>query len=92
MFYKDILGFLNVEMQPAPVIFCDNKSTLDSCNSWTITKGSRYINVAYHYVRRSYLASDIVLKHIESAKNLAGICTKLLTQSEFVKLSNALIA
>jgi hypothetical protein len=76
---------LNVPVTNA-AMFCDNKATIDIAYNHKIGDRSKHIDVAYHLVHENVESGQISLLQVESAENLANICTKGLLQVTLQKL------
>jgi hypothetical protein len=72
-------------------MFCDNKATIDIAYNHKIGDRSKYINIAYQLVHESVESGRISLFHVESAENLADICTKGLPQVTLRKLQTTIM-
>jgi hypothetical protein len=72
-------------------MFCDNKAAIDLAYNHKIGDRSKHIDIAYHLVRENIESGQISLLQIESAENLADICTKGLPQVTLRKLQTAIM-
>jgi hypothetical protein len=72
-------------------MFCDNKAAIDIAYDHKIGDRSKYIDIAYHLVRQNVESGQISLLQVESAKNLADICTPGLPQVTLRKLRTAIM-
>jgi hypothetical protein len=72
-------------------MFCDNKATIDIAYNHKIGDRSKHIDVAYHLVRENVESGWISLLEVESAKNLADICTKGFAHVPLRKLRTAIM-
>jgi hypothetical protein len=81
---------LNVPVTNA-AMFCDNKAAIDIAYNHKIGDRSKHIDVAYHLVRENVESGRISLLQVESAENLADICTKGLPQVTLRKLRTAIM-
>jgi hypothetical protein len=70
---------LNVPVTNAAML-CDNKAAIDIDYNHTIGDRSTHIDIAYHLVRENGESGRISLLQVESAVNLADICTQGLPQ------------
>jgi hypothetical protein len=59
-----------------PAMFCYNKATIDIPYNDKIGNGSKQINVTYRLIRENVESGPMSLFQVESAQNLADICTK----------------
>jgi hypothetical protein len=81
---------LNVPVTNAPM-FCDNKAAIDIAYNHKIGDRSKHFDITYHLVRENVESGRISLLQIESAENLADICTKGLPQVTLRKLRTAIM-
>jgi hypothetical protein len=81
---------LNVPVTNA-AMFCDNKAAIDIAYNHKIDDRSKHIDIAYHLVCENVESRRISLLQVESAENLADICTKGLPQVTLRKLRTAII-
>jgi hypothetical protein len=72
-------------------MFCDNKAPIDIAYNHKIVERSKHIDIAYHLVRENVESGRISLLQVESAENLADICTKELPQVTVLKLRTAIM-
>jgi hypothetical protein len=72
-------------------MFCNNKAAIDIAYIHIIGDRSKHIDVAYHLVHENVESGRISLLQVESAKNLADICTKGLPQVTLRKLRTAIM-
>jgi hypothetical protein len=81
---------LNVPVTNA-AMFCDNKAAIDIAYNHNIGDRPKHINVAYHLVHENVESGPISRLQVESAQNLADICTKGLPQVTIRKLRTAIM-
>lgn len=82
------------ELQSTPdnsAMFCDNKAAIDIAHNHRIGDRSKHIDVAFHFVRERVETGEVTLLQIESANNLADICTKGLPQVLLSRLRGKLL-
>jgi hypothetical protein len=72
-------------------MFCDNQAAIDIAYNHKIGDRSKYIDIAYYLVRENIESGRISLLQVESAENLADICTKGLPQVTLRKLRTAIM-
>jgi hypothetical protein len=84
------LDELNVPVTNA-TIFWDNKAAIDIPYNHKIGDRSKHIDVAYHLVPAKVESGWISLLQMESAENLADICTKELPHVTLQKLRTAIM-
>jgi hypothetical protein len=81
---------LNVPVTNA-AMFCDNKAAIVIAYNHKIDDRSKHIDVAYHVMCENVESGRISLLQVESAENLADICTKGLPQVTLRKLRTAIM-
>jgi hypothetical protein len=81
---------LNVPVTNA-AMFYDNNAAIDIAYNHKIVDRSKYIDIAYMLVRENVESGRISLLQVESAENLADICTKGLPQVTLRKLRTAIM-
>ena len=67
-------------------MWCDNQATVDAYKAMECTTRGRYIDVNYHYVRREFLRSNILLERVDTKLNLADLLTKVMPKEDFKRL------
>jgi hypothetical protein len=72
-------------------MFCNNKAAIDIAYNHKIGDRSKHIDVIYHLVHENVKSGRISLLQVESAENLADICTKGLLQVTLWKLWTAIM-
>jgi hypothetical protein len=72
-------------------MFCDNKAAIDMAYNHKIGDRSKHIDIAYHLVHQNVESGRISLLQVESAENLADICTKGLHPVTLRKLRTAIM-
>jgi hypothetical protein len=81
---------LNVPVTNA-AMFCDNNSAIKIAYNHKIGDLFKHIDIAYHLVDENIESVRISLLQVESAENLADICTKVLPQVTLRKLWTAIM-
>jgi hypothetical protein len=71
---------------PNAAMFCDNKATIDIGYNHKLGDRSKHIEVTYHLVCENMESGRSSLFQVESAENLADICTNGLPQVTLRKL------
>ena len=75
----------------ATTLTCNNKGTVDLIYNPRISDRSKYINMAYHYLRDSIKEEKLVVIHVSSKQNLVDIYTKGMPGSRFTYFNNKII-
>jgi hypothetical protein len=74
-----------------PVIFCNNKTTIDIVYNHKIGDQSKHIDVFYHLVRDNVESGWISLFQVELGENLNNVYTNRLPQVTIWKLQTAIM-
>jgi hypothetical protein len=65
-------------------IFSDNKGSIDLTNNPIIGKGTKHIDIKYHYIRQCVEDGLLTLHHLPSTNIIADLLTKQLSCTAFV--------
>ena len=87
MLFKD----LGVSLPTAPVLWCDNISTLALASNPIFHACTKHIKVDYHFIREKVVNRDIVIKFINSFDHVADIFTKGFSSAQFLFLKSKLM-
>lgn len=77
LYLKDLIACMNHDLN-VPTLISDSQSALALCKNEYDTKGSKHINVRYHFIRDHLGKGDILVGYTQSAENLADGLTKTL--------------
>ena len=72
------LRMMGVELTGAAFVYCDNMSVVHNTSNPASTLKKKSNAVCYHFVRESVAMGEILVGHVESAKNRADIATKIM--------------
>jgi hypothetical protein len=72
--------------QGATIVYEDNKAVLDSTNQAAITRGLRYVDIAYHLVKLWRAQGRLDVRSVESSLNIADLLTKQVKSVVFFAL------
>lgn len=91
MLFQELQVMSNIRVPCKPyIIWCNNKSAIDSTINGIEISGSKQIDVAYHMTGKKYEEWLISLKYISSQDNVADLFTKGLsynvTQARVIRL------
>ena len=75
---------LAIPLSLAPVLWCDNVSTLALASNPIYHARTKHIEVDYHFIRKKVLNGDILIKFISTLDQVADIFTKGLYSSIFL--------
>ena len=76
-------SFLNIDLKPPNLIFCDNKSAADLADSNASSKCMKHIATRIAFLREQIAKKTIMLYHIRTEGQLEDIFTKPLLPSVF---------
>jgi hypothetical protein len=85
-----LLCELQISLESAPIIWCDNVSALALASNPIFHARSKHIEVDYHFVREKVTNRDIILQHVPSSLQPADIFTKGHTADRFCFLRDKL--
>jgi len=71
-----LLCELKISLQAAPVVWCDNISTLALASNPIFHAQSKHIEVDYHFVYEKMANRDIILQHVPTSLQPADVFTK----------------
>jgi hypothetical protein len=71
-------------------LFCDNQGCIANLKNPLYSKYTKHIAVSFHFAREAIGKGQVDIKYIESAKNVADILTKPLSQPVFLSHRNNL--
>ncbi len=69
----------------APVIYCDNISSILLANNPIYHVRTKHIEVHYHFIREKVLVKEIDLIHVSTKNQVADIFTKALGTDKLKK-------
>jgi hypothetical protein len=85
-----LLCELQISLESAPIVWCDNVSALAFAFNPIFHARSKHIEVDYHYVQEKVTNRDIILQHLPSSLQLTDIFTKGHTTDRFCFLRDKL--
>ena len=90
IYIREILRTMGVTT-PVPVIYEDNRAVLAHLhNNGSTAALKKHIDVRIKSLRETVSSGSVVVKYIESAKNIADIFTKVVPPQHFVELRSSL--
>ena len=89
---RTIFKELKLFLPHAPILWCDNNSTITLASNPVIHSRTKHIEVDYHHVRGCVLQSTLGVKFISGHDNFANIFTKPLPGPHFLILRSKLLA
>jgi hypothetical protein len=91
IYLREFLRELGYEQRKPTVIFVDNKSAIQLCESFKTNHLVRHINMRINYIRECINNRIIELHFIPTNYNVADILTKLLLPQSYNKLQKWLL-
>jgi len=85
-----VLCELQISLEFAPIVWCDNISALALASNPIFHAQSKHIEVDYHFVQEKVTNRDIILQHVPSSLQPADIFTKGHTADQFCFLRDKL--
>jgi len=85
-----VLCELQISLESAPIVWCDNISALALASNPIFHAQSKHIEVDYHFVQEKVTNRDIILQHVPSSLQPADIFTKGHTADQFCFLRDKL--
>ena len=87
-----LLKELGVFLLDAPILWCDNVSTLTIASNLVFHARTKHIEVNFHFVHETVLRKDLSIKSVSTIDQLADIFTKSLPTHRFLDLHRNLMA
>ena len=81
----------NVVLGKGFVMRTDNTAALMVASSRRVYKGTKHLEVKFHYIREVVELGQVLLEHVGSAKNLSDLLTKAMARVRFCRLRDALM-
>lgn len=81
-----LLDALGLSCQHAPLLWCDNQSTVVLAKDPVFSARSKHIEARYFFIRELVRAQRLRTAHIPTHHNLADIFTKPLSQEDHYRL------
>ena len=78
VWFKRILKDLDVSINNAILLYCDNLSSIHLARNPIFHARTKHIEVHYHFIRERALAGDVDLQHISTNLQTTNIFTKVL--------------
>ena len=87
----NIFVFLGVEVALPIVVYCDNKSAIEICETLKMNHNVKHINLRINFVREQIEGGFIKLLYINTEDNVADVLTKALTIEKHARFINVLM-
>ncbi|XP_043693081.1 secreted RxLR effector protein 161-like [Telopea speciosissima] len=85
LWMRQTLQDYGIQFNPSK-IFCDSTNTINLSKNPILHSRAKHIDVRHHFLRDTVLKGEVVLEHIETAKQVADIFTKPLSEEYFCNL------
>jgi hypothetical protein len=83
LFIKNLMDELGYEQEGPCILFVDNRSAIELCNSLKTKSQTKHINVKIAYIREKINSREIEIRFVPSELNIADILTKPLSTKLF---------
>lgn len=90
MWLAELLSLLGCPQDPAPILWCDNQSTVALTKDPMYTGRSKHIEARYYFIRELVQAGRLRTAHIPGVNNVADIFTKPLSHEDHARLTRLL--
>ncbi|KAG5457207.1 MAG: hypothetical protein BJ554DRAFT_2837 [Olpidium bornovanus] len=88
---RSILRYINpTAVTQATTLFIDNTGAAELANDTKTSRRSKHIDIKYHHLRRCVADRIIRIARVNSASNLADLCTKPLDKVNFIGIREGL--
>jgi len=87
---SDLLAVLGYPQSPAPMLWCDNESTVALTKDAMFSGRSKHIEARYYFIRELVQAQKLRTAHIPGVENPADIFTKPLSVEDHSRLREML--
>ncbi|WVZ94594.1 hypothetical protein U9M48_040467 [Paspalum notatum var. saurae] len=83
---RRLLREVTGEEPRAPVLRVDNNSAIELAKNPVLHDRSKHIDIRFHYIRECVAEGQVVLRHVDTAQQLADLLTKPLGQRRLAQL------
>lgn len=88
---RQLLEFLGCKQEGPTVLYVDNKSAIELCNTLKVSHKTGHINVRIHYIRELINARLVTLTFVPSELNVSDILTKQLGRTPHERHTTVLL-
>lgn len=92
MHVKDIYEFLCGSYDETIILYVDNLSAIDLCESIKQSHKVKHINLRIHFIREMIESGFLELRFVPTDENVADVLTKALGDEQFKKLCEILMS
>ncbi len=82
---RRLLENLEVQQSNPTLLRCDNESAIGLAYNPLAHKGSKHIEVRYHYIREQVANKTIEVEYVDTTSQLADVLTKAVDGETFTK-------
>ena len=82
---RGLLTNLGISQSDPTVLRCDNESAINLAHNPLAHKGSKHIQVRYHFIREQVAGGTIKLEYVDTTKQLADVLTKAVDGATYLK-------
>ncbi len=86
VFIRLLLQDAGIQLNEPTTLYVDNQAAIHMANTQRLTERSKHIDRRIYAVYDYIAKKQIVLKYVESKRNLADMLTKMLSPSDFATL------
>jgi hypothetical protein len=90
-YLRQLMAILGEPLHGPITIFEDNKGAIDLTNNPVHHKGTKHIDVKFHYIRAEQTSGRVIVSKIHTDDNRADIMTKATTVATFKRHVDALM-
>ena len=88
--FQMLLEELKIETNERPVVYCDNKGTIDTIIRPGNFNGTKHIDIRHLYAREQHEMGNVEMKFCPTKLMIAYVFTKALPREQFCTLRDML--
>jgi hypothetical protein len=86
MWLQNLLHELRIPIHEPPRLLCDNVGATYLCSNHVLHSRMKHISLDYHFVREQVQTNKLIVTHVSTKDQLAGLLTKPLPTTKFTEL------